>query len=183
MGKRSWKSKSSSRSSSGSTCIARRQAARYVPLKVPMHGQHVPAAQHSALVRHNTVYMGLSSGSSPWSSALTCDGKEGAGIHMIPVFFLYRFLVINSQLLGHFACFPCGVVCIACFLQLSCMFSVLINVVFRIHYSEKYLRILKQLYITTMLKPCCPLYFTVGQSPSPKICPRTLILVTFTTPT
>lgn len=104
MGKRSWKSKSSSRSSSGSTCIARRQAARYVPLKVPIHGQHVPAAQHSALVRHNTVLMGLSSVSSPWSSALTCDGKEGAGIHMIPVFFLYRFLIINSQLLGHSAC-------------------------------------------------------------------------------
>lgn len=61
MGKRSWKSKSSSRGSSGSTCIARRQAARYVPLKVPMHGQHVPAAQHNALVRHKAICMRLSS--------------------------------------------------------------------------------------------------------------------------
>lgn len=101
MGKRSWKSKSSSRSSSGSTCIARRQAARYVPLKVPMHGQHVPAAQHSALVRCKTVFMGLFSGSSPWSSALTCDGKKRAGIQMIPLFFLCHFLNINFQLLGH----------------------------------------------------------------------------------
>ncbi|XP_071410695.1 putative Polycomb group protein ASXL3 isoform X2 [Pithys albifrons albifrons] len=49
MGKRSWKIKSCSGSCSGSTCIARRLAARYVPLKVHMHGQHVPAAQHSAL--------------------------------------------------------------------------------------------------------------------------------------
>ena len=107
MGKRSWKSKSSSRSSSGSTCIARRQAARYVPLKVPMHGQHVPAAQHSALVRCKTVFMGLFSGSSPWSSALTCDGKKRAGIQMIPLFFLCHFLNINFQLLGHLlVCFP-----------------------------------------------------------------------------
>lgn len=104
MGKRSWKSKSSSRSSSGSTCIARRQAARYVPLKVPMHGQHVPAAQHSALVRRKTMFMRLSSGSSPWSSALTGDGKKGTGIHTVPVFFSYCFLVTRPQLLGHSAC-------------------------------------------------------------------------------
>lgn len=138
MGKRSWKSKSSSRSSSGSTCIARRQAARYVPLKVPMHRQHVPAAQHSALVRHKTVFMRLSSGSSLWSSALICDRKKGIGIHTVPVFFLYRFLTTSSQLLGHCACLVSpGVVGIACFLQQSCMFSVLINVFSTISYSEK----------------------------------------------
>lgn len=128
MGKRSWESKSSSRSCSGSTCIARRLAARYVPLKVPVHGQQVPAAQHSALVRHKTMFMRLSSGSSPWSSALTCDGKKGSGIHTIPAFFLYCFLIATSQLVERSACSSSGVVCKACILQHSCTFSVLINV-------------------------------------------------------
>lgn len=132
MGKRSWESKSSSRSCSGSTCIARRLAARYVPLKVPMHGQRVPAAQHSALVRRKTMFMRLSSGSSPWSSALTCDGEKGTGIHTIPAFFLYCFLITSSQLLERSACFSSGVVCTACFLRRSCTFSVLINVFYRI---------------------------------------------------
>lgn len=123
MGKRSWKSKSSSRSSAGSTCIARRQAARYVPLKVPMHGQHVPAAPHSALVRHKIMFMRLSSGSSPCSSALTCDGNKGTGMHTIPVFFLCHFLITSSQLLGHSACLFSLWGCLHCML-----FAVLLHV-------------------------------------------------------
>lgn len=45
-----------------------------------------------------------SSGSSPWASAFTCNGKKGTGIHTIPVFFLYCFLITSSQFLEHSAC-------------------------------------------------------------------------------
>lgn len=121
MGKRSWKSKSSSRSSSGSTCIARRQAARYVPLKVPMRGQHVPAAQHSALVRRKTVFMGLFFLGHPHGpQPLLVVERKGAGIQMTPLFFLCHFLNINFQLLGAFACLFSLMGCLHSMLFCSC---------------------------------------------------------------
>lgn len=47
--------------------------------------------------------------SSPWSSVLTWDGRNGTGIHTISVFFLYCLLVPASWSLGHSGgCFSSG---------------------------------------------------------------------------